>query len=131
MMASAEDPSDERSETISTEPNQENNENNLIQRRYGVRSTHADEDTLPAFARTSFFQKGREFESAYVNHKFTDEEKHQLATYDSLDYFPPHSVVYKVRGLKIFENSMFFKKLTIEIEIYKQKLQAYLYSTSG
>lgn len=77
------------------------NENILIQRRFGVRSSHADEDTLPAYAQTSFFQKGREFESAYVNHKFTEEEKHQLATYDSLDYFPPHSVVYKVEEVAL------------------------------
>lgn len=99
-MASAESSSEEKSATISTELSEENNDNNVIRRRYGVRTTHADEDTLPAFARTSFFQKGREFESAYVNHKFTDEEKHQLATYDSLDYFPPHSVVYKVQRMK-------------------------------
>ncbi len=100
IMASAEGANEERSEDISSEPKQGRNENILIQRRYGVRSTHADEDTLPAFAQTSFFQKGREFESAYVNHKFTEEEKHQLATYDSLDYFPPHSVVYKVEGVR-------------------------------
>jgi hypothetical protein len=94
MASSAE--SSPRSENVSGEADLASNENILVRRRYGVRSAHADEDSLPAFARTSFFQKGREFESAYVNHKFTDEEKHQLATYDSLDYFPPHSVVYKV-----------------------------------
>ena len=104
IMASAEGANEERSEDISSEPKQGRNENILIQRRYGVRSTHADEDTLPAFAQTSFFQKGREFESAYVNHKFTEEEKHQLATYDSLDYFPPHSVVYKVEGVRFYQN---------------------------
>jgi hypothetical protein len=104
-MASWEDASEERSADISNEPSQESKENILIQTRYGVRSTHADEDTLPAFAQTSFFQKGREFESAYVNHKFTEEEKHQLATYDSLDYFPPHSVVYKVyKGVEFLQN---------------------------
>ncbi|KXJ16127.1 chloride channel protein D [Exaiptasia diaphana] len=62
---------------------------------YGVASGHADEDTLPTTTQTSFFQKGREFESAYVNHKYTDEEKEQLATYESVDYLPPHSSVYK------------------------------------
>ena len=95
-MAELEGATEERNASEVSQADRESNENILIQRRYGVRSNHADEDTLPAFARTSFFQKGREFESAYVNHKFTDEEKHQLATYDSLDYFPPHSVVYKV-----------------------------------
>ena len=88
-------PSEEGSENTSSSTTQ-GTENILIQRRFGVRTTHADEDSLPAYAQTSFFQKGREFESAYVNHKFTEEEKRQLATYDSLDYFPPHSVVYKV-----------------------------------
>ncbi|XP_048583909.1 chloride channel protein D [Nematostella vectensis] len=62
---------------------------------YGVASGHADEDALPTTTSTSFFQKGREFESVYVNHKYTDEEKEQLATYESVDYLPPHSSVYK------------------------------------
>lgn len=80
----------------SLEPKAERSDSVLIKRRFGVRTAHADEDSLPANAQTSFFQRGREFESAYVNHSFTEEEKKQLATYDSLDYFPPHSVVYKV-----------------------------------
>lgn len=66
---------------------------------YGVRSTHADEDSLPTDTQTSFFQKGREFESAYVNHSYTEEEKQQLATFESVDYLPPHSAVYKVGEL--------------------------------
>lgn len=64
---------------------------------YGVASGHADEDALPSKTQTSFFQKGREFESVYVNHHYTEEEKEQLATYESVDYLPPHSSVYKVR----------------------------------
>lgn len=64
---------------------------------YGVASGHADEDALPTKTQTSFFQKGREFESVYVNHKYTEEEKETLATYESVDYLPPHSLVYKVK----------------------------------
>ena len=47
-------------------------------------------------ASTSFFQKGREFESRYDNHKYTAKERELLATYDSFDYLPPHSSAFKV-----------------------------------
>ncbi|XP_028399217.1 chloride channel protein C-like [Dendronephthya gigantea] len=83
------------SATATTDTSDENSENISRRRGFGVRSGYADEDSRPPVAQTSFFQKGREFESAYDNHKFTEKEKQQLATYDSLDYFPPHSVVYK------------------------------------
>ncbi|XP_073241792.1 chloride channel protein C-like [Porites lutea] len=63
--------------------------------KYGVSSTHADEDTLPTETQTSFFQKGREFESRYVNHHYTEEEREKLGTFESVDYLPPHSAVYK------------------------------------
>ena len=63
---------------------------------YGVTSTHADEDALPSATKHGFFQRGREFESAYVNHSYTEEEREQLATFESVDYLPPHSTVYKV-----------------------------------
>lgn len=86
---------------------------------YGVASGHADEDTLPTTTQTSFFQKGREFESAYVNHKYTDQEKEQLATYESVDYLPPHSSVYKV----CFKNVII---ITLMIDIIL-KLLSYIY----
>ena len=74
--------------------------------KYGVSSSHADEDTLPTATQTSFFQKGREFESRYVNHHYTEEERQKLGTFESVDYLPPHSAVYKVRcnfrGLSCF-----------------------------
>ena len=53
-------------------------------------------DALPTANQTSFFQKGREFERRYVNHHYTEEEKEKLATFESVDYLPPHSTVYKV-----------------------------------
>ena len=38
--------------------------------------------------------QGRDFESAFVNHRYTSEEKRTLASYESLDYLPPHSQAY-------------------------------------
>lgn len=64
--------------------------------KYGVSSSHADEDSLPTEIQTSFFQKGREFESRYVNHHYTEEERETLGTFESVDYLPAHSAVYKV-----------------------------------
>lgn len=64
---------------------------------YGVASSHADEDTLPTTSKHGFFQRGREFESAHVNHSYTQEEREKLATFESVDYLPPHSTVYKVK----------------------------------
>ena len=69
--------------------------------KYGVSSSHADEDTLPTETQTSFFQKGREFESRYVNHHYTAEEREKLGTFESVDYLPPHSAVYKVSLCRI------------------------------
>ena len=39
--------------------------------------------------------QGRDFESAFVNHKYTAQERKTLATFESLDYLPSHSTVYK------------------------------------
>ena len=47
--------------------------------------------------RTSFFQSGRDYESRYVNHRYLREEKKVLCQYESVDYFSPHSQIYKVR----------------------------------
>ena len=46
--------------------------------------------------RTSFFQSGRDYESRYVNHRYLGEEKKVLSQYESVDYFSPHSQIYKV-----------------------------------
>ncbi|XP_059079772.1 chloride channel protein C-like [Tigriopus californicus] len=43
----------------------------------------------------SFFQRGREYESAYVNHRYTDKELKILNSHQTLDYLPPDSVVYR------------------------------------
>ena len=44
---------------------------------------------------SSFFQRGREYESIFVNHRYTKKELKVLASYESLDYLPPDSVVYR------------------------------------
>ncbi|XP_070575370.1 chloride channel protein C-like [Ptychodera flava] len=59
---------------------------------------HEDEagwTTIESEEPTGFFAKGRDYESAYVNHRYTKEERNVLATYESVDYLPPHSQAYK------------------------------------
>ena len=41
------------------------------------------------------FLQGRDFESAYVNHKYTEKERQTLGSFESLDYLPSHSIIYK------------------------------------
>jgi len=43
----------------------------------------------------AFFAKGRDFESVNVNHRYTEDERKILAGYESVDYMPSHSKVYK------------------------------------
>ncbi|XP_071784612.1 chloride channel protein C-like isoform X1 [Asterias amurensis] len=59
-------------------------------------SRHADytEGVHPTDDKNGFFAKGRDFESRYVNHQYTEQEKKVLASYESVDYLPPHSHVY-------------------------------------
>ena len=54
--------------------------------------------------RTSFFQSGRDYESRYVNHRYLGEEKKVLSKYESVDYFSPHSQIYKV-NVRLDENA--------------------------
>ncbi|XP_078602296.1 chloride channel protein B-like isoform X3 [Branchiostoma floridae x Branchiostoma japonicum] len=54
-----------------------------------------DDTNLASGNEGGFFARGREFESRYVNHHYTKEEREELAKYESLDYLPSHSVVYK------------------------------------
>ena len=46
--------------------------------------------------KTGFFQSGRDYESRFVNHRYLSDEKKILNQYESVDYFSPHSKVYKV-----------------------------------
>lgn len=66
--------------------------------KYGVSFQPPQDDAVyyPAdVAQTTFFQKGRDFESTYTNHKYTNDEKQTLRTYESQDYLPSHSEVFK------------------------------------
>ncbi|XP_033125254.1 chloride channel protein B-like [Anneissia japonica] len=66
-------------------------------RKLVVNSTFDDDhkELHPSDDNSRFFAKGRDFESRYVNHKYTKQERELLATYESLDYLPPHSHAYK------------------------------------
>nr|XP_009858717.1 chloride channel protein C-like [Ciona intestinalis] len=54
-----------------------------------------DDSHLADTENSGFFSKGREYESAFVNHKYTNKEREELQKYDSLDYLPPWSTSYK------------------------------------
>ena len=51
--------------------------------------------------KTGFFQSGRDYESRYVNHRYLSYEKKILSQYESVDYFSPHSKVYKVGNYNV------------------------------
>ncbi|XP_071490057.1 chloride channel protein C-like [Diadema antillarum] len=53
------------------------------------------DDSHPTDDSNSFFAKGRDRESRYDNHQYTPQERELLAAYESLDYLPPHSHVYR------------------------------------
>ncbi|XP_078688574.1 chloride channel protein C-like isoform X1 [Branchiostoma floridae x Branchiostoma belcheri] len=64
---------------------------------YSVSQVPSVDDVHLAHADTSegFFARGREFESVYVNHRYTTQEREELSKFDSLDYLPSHSFAYK------------------------------------
>ncbi|XP_066289417.1 chloride channel protein D-like isoform X1 [Branchiostoma lanceolatum] len=64
---------------------------------YSVSQVPSVDDVHLAQADTSegFFARGREFESVYVNHRYTAQEREELSKFDSLDYLPSHSFAYK------------------------------------
>ena len=69
--------------------------------RRNAESTHEDIPLQATETHISFFQKGREYESRYVNHHYTEEEREQLGKFESVDCLPPHSTVYKVCSVSI------------------------------
>merc|ERR1711962_1365234 len=54
----------------------------------------ADYESQPVIEEKEFFCKGRDLQSTTVNHQYTQAEREVLASYDSMDYLPPHSQVY-------------------------------------
>ena len=42
-----------------------------------------------------FISQGRDYEPVYVTHKYTEQEKETLTSYESCDYLPNHSQIYK------------------------------------
>ncbi|RUS70485.1 hypothetical protein EGW08_021753 [Elysia chlorotica] len=43
----------------------------------------------------SVLSKGRDYEPVFVTHRYTEEEKETLSSYESCDYLPSHSHVYR------------------------------------
>ncbi|CAC5419823.1 unnamed protein product [Mytilus coruscus] len=41
------------------------------------------------------FAQGRDYEPVYITHKYTEEEKKTLSSFESEDYLPSHSEIYK------------------------------------
>jgi len=59
------------------------------------RDVKVDDSHLVEENNSGFFTSGRDYESAYVNHKYNEKERQELLKYDSLDYLPPWSESYK------------------------------------
>ena len=66
-----------------------------ISRRSVIKESAPYEDVKLTDDKSGFFAKGRDYESRYVNHSYTEQERSVLAGYESVDYLPPHSHVYK------------------------------------
>ena len=67
----------------------------ISKRRDFILQADNSEGVHPTDDQNGFFARGREFESRYVNHQYTEQEKEFLASYESVDYLPPHSHVYE------------------------------------
>ena len=39
--------------------------------------------------------QGRDYEPGHITHKYTEEEKKTLSSFESVDYLPSHSEIYK------------------------------------
>ncbi|KAK7115171.1 chloride channel protein C-like isoform X2 [Littorina saxatilis] len=65
--------------------------------KYGAMSEPPPDDSLFYVNDDDFsiFAAGRDYEPVYVTHKYTTEERETLASFESLDYLPSHSQVYK------------------------------------
>ncbi|KAH9499720.1 hypothetical protein Btru_077658 [Bulinus truncatus] len=64
----------------------------------GTKQTPPKDDTIFAVKddeNFSVFAKGRDYEPAYVTHEYTDQEKETLNAYESCDYLPSHSHIFK------------------------------------
>ena len=66
------------------------------------------DDLIETLARldddAAFFGKGRDLQSANMNHQYTEKEKEILSSYDTQDYLPPHSrVVGRLNGQRELE----------------------------
>ncbi|KAK7492242.1 hypothetical protein BaRGS_00016539 [Batillaria attramentaria] len=65
--------------------------------KYGSSAKAPDDDNVFYVNDDNYgaFTAGRDYEPIYITHKYTEKEKETLAGFESLDYLPPHSHVYK------------------------------------
>ncbi|GFO14219.1 chloride channel protein [Plakobranchus ocellatus] len=64
----------------------------------GVKSASPADDSLFAVQDDdsfSVFAKGRDYEPIFITHQYTEQEKETLGSYESCDYLPSHSHIYK------------------------------------
>lgn len=63
----------------------------------GLSEPQPKDDTVeyPADDQYGLFEQGRDYEPVYVTHKYTKEEQRTLSSFESVDYLPPHSEIYK------------------------------------
>ncbi|XP_041376140.1 chloride channel protein C-like [Gigantopelta aegis] len=66
-------------------------------RKYGQAHEPPSDDQLFYVSDDNYgmFTQGRDYEPVYITHKYTEKEKETLATFESLDYLPSHSFIYK------------------------------------
>ncbi|XP_071176665.1 chloride channel protein C-like isoform X2 [Mytilus edulis] len=77
------------------------NENNVRNRGPWKKSGHSVEPPrddavyYPKDDTYGVFAQGRDYEPVYITHKYTEEEKKTLSSFESEDYLPSHSEIYK------------------------------------
>ncbi|ESN98453.1 hypothetical protein HELRODRAFT_176929 [Helobdella robusta] len=85
---------------VLSSPNNKNNINNNSKCRDGQRCflkklNYQNDIVCPSDDNFSCFAKGREYGSSSITHQYTEQEREMLADYESLEYLPYHSYVYR------------------------------------
>ncbi|XP_022340708.1 chloride channel protein C-like isoform X1 [Crassostrea virginica] len=83
-------------QTIEPPSTQGNLRHRMLQKT-GLSQPQPKDDTVeyPADDQYGLFEQGRDYEPVYVTHKYTKEEQRTLSSFESVDYLPPHSEIYK------------------------------------
>eukprot|EP00949_MAST-11_sp_MAST-11-sp1_P004310 g4310.t1 len=67
--------------------------NNDLEKKTSLRISHPD--AIASRRKFGFFSKGRELENRHTNHHYTPEELEHMRSFESLNYMPPNSKVYR------------------------------------